>query len=134
MSCNPDDQLGTSPEEWSTHTVLPCPHNKLEMEDQHIWLGWCLLSWCFKKAKGSNARGCYVLHYMEQEIRLLRGEWPSVWPDSGWKRWKPRLETAVSKLMAEQKSITEAAKLRWWSLQSQKANIAEQKKKAGKAL
>ena len=44
MSCNPDDQLGTSPEEWSTHTVLPCPHNKLEMEDQHIWLGWCLLS------------------------------------------------------------------------------------------
>ena len=64
-----------------------------------------------------------MLHYMEQEIRLLR---LSVWPDSGWKRWKPRLETAVSKLMAEQKSITEAAKLRWWSLQSQNANIAEQ--------
>ena len=47
---NPDDQLGMSPEEWSTHTVLPCPANIPEMEDQHLWFGWCLLNWCFKKA------------------------------------------------------------------------------------
>ena len=44
LSCNPDDQLGMSPEEWSTHTVLPCPANIPEMEDQHLWFGWCLVS------------------------------------------------------------------------------------------
>ena len=83
-----------------------------------------LLSNSARQPVGSNACGCYVLHYMEQEIRLLRGEWPSVWLESGWKSWKLRLE------MAEQKSITDAAKLRWVGLQSQKTSVAEQKKKA----
>ena len=234
-----------SPEEWSTHTVLPCPANIPEMEDQHIWFGWCLPSWCFKKAKvtqpeeigvhcidpilsklaveteanpeqldglkqglkqswsestrlllvpvhsqfhwtlpvaqregtgqpitwrrydsfskeheeshpqqilmgnlldpqfilpplsnsakqpvGSNACGCYVLHYMEEEIRLLRGEWPSVWPETGWKNWTQRLDIACTKVIAEQKLITDAAKLKWQKFQSEKAKIVEQQEKA----
>ena len=244
LSCNPDDQLGMGPEEWSTHTVLPCPANIPEMEDQHLWFGWCLLSWCFKKANvpqpeeigvhcidpilskliletedteqldglkqglqlswtestrlllvpvysqfhwillvaqregagqpitwrrydslskeheeshpqqilmgnlldpqfilpplsnsakqpvGSNACGCYVLHYMEEEIRLLRGEWLSVWPETGWKNWKQRLEMACTKVIAEQKLITDAAKVRWGKFQSEKAKTAEQQEKA----
>ena len=47
---------------------------------------------------GSNACGCYIIHYMEQELKLFRGEWPSVWPEVGWKNWKLRLVTVVPKL------------------------------------
>ena len=245
LSCNPDDQLGMGPEEWSTHSVLPCPANIPEMEDQHLWFGWCLLSWCFKKANvpqpeeigvhcidpilgklllendddpeelsglkqglqlswtestrlllvpvychfhwtllvaqregtgqpitwrrydslskeheeshpqqilmgnlldpqfilpplsnsakqpvGSNACGCYVLHYMEEEIRLFRGEWLSVWPETGWKNWKQRLEIACNKVIAEQKLITDAAKIRWDKFLLERAKIAEQQEKA----
>ena len=80
-----------------------------------------------KQPVGSNACGCYVLHYMEGEIRLLRGEWPSVWPETGWNNWKQRLEIACAKVIAEQKLITDAANIRF---QSEKAKIAEQQEKA----
>ena len=83
-----------------------------------------------KQPVGSNACGCYVLHYMEEEIRLLRGEWPSVWPETGWKNWKQRLEIACTKVIAEQKLITDAANIRWEKFQSEKAKIAEQQEKA----
>ena len=83
-----------------------------------------------KQPVGSNACGCYVLHYMEQELKLFRGEWPSVWPEDGWKLWKLRLGTAVPKLQSEQKAMTEAAKLKHLSLQAEKTRIAEQKEKA----
>ena len=244
LSCNPEDQLGMGPEEWSTHSVLPCPEKIPGMEDQHLWFGWCLLSWCFKKAKlsqpeefgmqcvdpilsrlllenennpeqlaglrqgisnswaqntrllfvpvysqfhwtllvaqrdlgqpitwrrydslskeheeshpqqilmgslldpqfilpplsnfakqpkGSNACGCYVLHHIEEEISLFRGEWPSVWPETGWKNWKQRLEIACNKAIAEQKQITDAAKMRWEKFQVEKTKIAELAEKA----
>ena len=39
-----------SPKERSIHTMLPCPKEILEVEDQHLWLGWALLRWCFDKA------------------------------------------------------------------------------------
>jgi len=67
---------------------------------------------------------------MEEEIRLLRGEWPSVWPETGWKNWKQRLEIACTKVIAEQKLITDAANIRWEKFQSEKAKIAEQQEKA----
>ena len=54
LSCNPEDQLGLSPDEWSFHTVLPCSEDIPEVEDQHIWFGWCLLNLCFKKAKATE--------------------------------------------------------------------------------
>ena len=66
---------------------------------------------------------------MEEEIRLLRGEWPSVWPETGWKNWKQRLEIACTKVIAEQKLITDAANIRWEKFQSEKAKIAEQQEK-----
>ena len=52
---------------------------------------------------GSNACGAYLLHYLELELRVFRGELPSVWPALGWKQWKLRLKTAAEKLSAEQK-------------------------------
>ena len=83
-----------------------------------------------KQPKGSNACGCYVLHYIEEEIRLFRGEWPSVWPETGWKNWKQRLEIACNKAIAEQKQITDAAKMRWEKFQVEKTKIAELAEKA----
>ena len=50
LSCNPEAEVGLSPKEWSIHTVLPCPKEIPEVEDQHLWLGWALLRWCFDKA------------------------------------------------------------------------------------
>ena len=249
LSCNPEDEVGLGPKEWSIHTVLPCPKEIPEVEDQHLWLGWALLRWCFDKANvalpdvlgvhcvdpilsklilendgnpeqleglsegikkswsqqcklllvpvysefhwtllaaqragpgqpitwrrydslskeheeshpqqilmgtlldpdfnlpplsniatqpvGSNACGCYVLHYMEQELRLFRGEWPSVWPEDGWKDWKLRLATIVPKLMAQATALIEDAKVRHAKLESQMAGIAQQKSKAAKRL
>ena len=68
--------------------------------------------------------------YMEEEIRLLRGEWLSVWPETGWKNWKQRLETACTKVIAEQKLITDAAKIKWEKFIIERAKIAEQQEKA----
>ena len=162
LSSNPEDQSSLQFDEWSYHTVLPCPQDVAEVEDQHLWLGWVLLRWMLSKSKlpsceelgincvdpilskllndqddpyqlaaleagvqscwlestkvllvpiyasfhpvqlrmgklldpqfelpplknvakqpiGSNACGCYVLHYLESELRTLRGEWLSVW-------------------------------------------------------
>ena len=50
LSCNPEAEVGLGPKEWSIHTVLPCPKEIPEVEDQHLWLGWALLRWCFNKA------------------------------------------------------------------------------------
>ena len=50
MSCNPEAEVGLGPKERSIHTMLPCPKEILEVEDQHLWLGWALLRWCFDKA------------------------------------------------------------------------------------
>ena len=83
-----------------------------------------------KQPVGSQACGCYVLRYMEEEIRLLRGEWPSVWPETGWKNWKQRLDIACAKVIVEQKLITDAAKITWQKFQSEKAKIVEQQEKA----
>jgi hypothetical protein len=83
---------------------------------------------------GSNACGCYVLHYMEQELRLFRGEWPSVWPENGWKDWKLRLATIVPKLVAQANALIEDAKVRHAKLEFQMAGIAQQKSKAEKRL
>ena len=242
LSCNPEDEVGLSPKEWSIHTVIPCPKEIPEMEDQHLWLGWALLRWCFDKANvalpevlgvhcvdpilsklilendgnpaqlegfkegikkswpqhcklllvpvhsqlhwtllaaqragpgqpitwrrydslskeheeshpqqifmgqlldlsniatqpvGSNACGCYVLHYMEEGLRLFRGEWPSVWPEDGWKDWKLRLVTIVPKLLAHANAFIEDGKIRHAKLESQMAGIAQQKSKAEKKL
>ena len=49
---------------------------------------------------------------MEQELRLFRGEWPPVWPEDGWKDWKPRLATIVPKLVAHANALIEDAKVR----------------------
>ena len=249
LSCNPEDEVGLSPKEWSIHTVLPCPKEIPGVEDQHLWLGWALLRWCFDRANvalpevlgvhcvdpilsklilendgnpeqlegfkegikkywsqhcklllvpvysqfhwtllaaqragpgqpitwrrydslskeheeshpqqilmgtlldpdfnlpplsniatqpvGSNACGCYVLHYMEQELRLFRGEWPLVWPENGWKDWKLRLATIVPKLVAQANALIEDAKVRHAKLEFQMAGIAQQKSKAEKRL
>ena len=248
LSCNPEDEVGLSPKEWSIHTVIPCPKEIPEMEDQHLWLGWALLRWCFDKANvalpdvlgvhcvdpilsklilkndgnpeqlegfkegikiswsqhcklllvpvysqfhwtllaaqragpgkpitwrrydslskeheeshpqqifmgqlldpdftlpplsniatqpvGSNACGCYVLHYIEEELRVFRGEWPSVWPGGGWKDWKLRLVTIVPKLLAHANALIEDAKVRHAKLESQMAGIAQQKTRLRKS-
>ena len=249
LSCNPQDQVGIKPEDWNTHTVLPCSQDIPEAEDQHIWLGWCLINWCFRKAflsqpdeigvncvdpilsklifefegepeelemlkQGlkkswlestklllvpvyskfhwtllagqreepqkpiswrrydslskeheeshpqqiymgelldphfslpplrniakqpvkSNACGWYLLHYLEQEVRLFRGEWPSVWPETGWNQWHQRMVQAVPKLKAEQKMVTEVARLQYSKLEAEKACIAKEKGKAEEKL
>ena len=92
------------------------------------------LSNSVKQPVGSNACGCYVLHYMEEEIRLLRGEWPSVSPETGWMNWKQRLEIVVPKLVAQANALIEDAKVRHAKLESQMAGIAQQKSKAEKRL
>ena len=50
LSCNPEAEVGLGPKEWSIHTVFPCPKEIPEVEDQHLWLGWALVRWCFNKA------------------------------------------------------------------------------------
>ena len=71
---------------------------------------------------------------MEQDLRLFRGEWPSVWPEDGWKDWKLRLATIVPKLVAQANALVEDAKVRHAKLESQMAGIAQQKSKAEKRL
>ena len=39
---------------------------------------------------------CAPLHGARAEA--FQGEWPSVWPEHGWKNWKPSLATTVPKL------------------------------------
>ena len=121
---------------WRRYDSLSKEHE--ESHPQQILMGNLLdpqfilppLSNSAKQPVGSNACGCYVLHYMEEEIRLLRGEWPSVWPGTGWKDWKHRLDIACTKVIAEQKLITDAAKITWQKFQSEKAKIVEQQEKA----
>ena len=83
---------------------------------------------------GSNACGCYIIHYMEQELKLFRGEWLLVWPEVGWKNWKLRLVTVVPKQLAEENALTQAAEVTHAKLESQRATIAEQKSKAEQRL
>ena len=64
---------------------------------------------------------------MEQELRLFRGEWPSVWPEDGWKDMKLRLATIVPKLVAQANALIEDAKVRHAKLESEMAGIAQQK-------
>ena len=51
LSCNPEDQKGIEPKNWSVQPVLPFDKEQAELWDQHFWLGWCLLSWCWSKNK-----------------------------------------------------------------------------------
>ena len=66
---------------------------------------------------------------MEQELKLFRGAWPSLWPEVGWKNWKLRLVTVVPKQLAEENALTQAAEVTHAKLESQRASIAEQKSK-----
>ena len=68
---------------------------------------------------------------MEQELRLFRGEWPSVWLEDGWKNWKLRLVTVV---LAEASALTQDAKVKYAELEFESANMAEQKSKAESRL
>ncbi|CAK9011826.1 unnamed protein product [Durusdinium trenchii] len=58
LSSNPEDQSSLQFDEWSYHTVLPCPQDVAEVEDQHLWLGWVLLRWMLSK---SNLPSCEEL-------------------------------------------------------------------------
>lgn len=49
LSSNPEDQISLKKEEWSFHTILPCPLEVAELEDQHVWMGWVLLRWMMRK-------------------------------------------------------------------------------------
>ena len=49
LSSNPEDQRSLQFDEWSFHTVLPCPKDVAEVEDQHLRLGWVLLRWMLSK-------------------------------------------------------------------------------------
>ena len=51
MNCSVEDDNGLAPVEWNRHTVLPFSKTTNELEDQHMWLGWCLLSWAFYRCK-----------------------------------------------------------------------------------
>ena len=78
-----------------------------------------------KQPIGSNACGGYVLHYMESELRTLRGEWLSVWPEAGWKAWKQRLKTASDKLASEAEALTEAVQKEQDKLSKQQAEVKQ---------
>ena len=69
---------------------------------------------------------------MEQELRLFRGEGPSVWPEDGWKDWKLRLATIVPKLVAQANALISlkmpksdmlSLSLKWQALLSKKARV-----------
>ena len=125
---------------WRRYDSLSKEHE--ESHPQQILMGTLLdpdlnlppLSNIATQPVGSNACGCYVLHYMEQELRLFRGEGPSVWPEDGWKDWKLRLATIVPKLVAQANALIEDAKVRHAKLESQMAGIAQQKSKGEKRL
>ena len=54
LTCNPQDQSGTDPAKWSLQDVILCPPKINELEDQHIWLGWCLLRYLSLKNGGDQ--------------------------------------------------------------------------------
>eukprot|EP00438_Fugacium_kawagutii_P008793 Skav217484 [mRNA] locus=scaffold1397:62475:71543:+ [translate_table: standard] len=83
-----------------------------------------------KQPKGSNACGGFVLHYMELEIKLLRGEVPELWPTDGWKAWKQRLHTAAQKLHTEQQKCLDEAQVLKAKEKSQQEEVAKQLSKA----
>eukprot|EP00438_Fugacium_kawagutii_P023501 Skav201510 [mRNA] locus=scaffold1154:403000:409629:+ [translate_table: standard] len=246
MNCNPQDQNYILSDDHNYHPVLSCEKHIAELEDQHLWLGWCLLSSWLQKKKtsfdvlsircldpvlgkllllqelspqdiqrfeesitafftsdtqlllvpvyaayhwtllvaerhdseitwrrydtlsqehaeshdiqvrlgklidpkfelpplsntvtqsvGSRLCGCYVLHYMEQEIRSKMGEWPGVWPSDGWKTWKDRLMTMAEKLQKEYEACRTALEDELKQIRSQQAEAKEQLEKAQEAI
>eukprot|EP00438_Fugacium_kawagutii_P005359 Skav207096 [mRNA] locus=scaffold2123:25752:29784:+ [translate_table: standard] len=83
-----------------------------------------------KQPKGSNACGGFVLHYMELEIKLFKGEVPELWPTDGWKAWKQRLQTAAQKLHTEQQKCLDEAQVLKAKEKSQQEEVAKQLSKA----
>ena len=94
LSCNPDDQIGIKPEDWNTHTVLPCSEEIPVTDDQHIWLGWCMINWCFRKAfepqPDESGVSCVepilsklLLEYQDpEELEVLKQGLKASWLDS----------------------------------------------------
>ena len=92
------------------------------------------LSNVVKQPVGSNACGNYMLHYIEQELRIFTGELPSVWPLQGWKDWTSRLSTMVPKLEAEAAALSKKLHAEHDSLMAQKSVNAKALKKAEDTL
>ena len=40
---------GFEPKEWYRHELIPCSEKILNLEDQHIWLVFAMLSWAIQK-------------------------------------------------------------------------------------
>ena len=71
---------------------------------------------------------------MEKELRLRRGEWPSVWPEEGSQTWKVRLVYLTNKLASAKEAVEEDARSQMEKAQKQQDQAAANRQKAEERL